>query len=283
MTAAVLIVVLSGMLHAYWNYLAKRSLHKHAFLWHAQWIAVAAFAPLAVGELALKGLAAGAWPYLLWSMALHGLYIRLLASAYTFGDLSRVYPILRGTAPLVVPIVGVLLLGESMSATGWFGIASIVAGIAVTSVSGKRAADAASDSKTVFVALMIGIVISAYVVMDKLAVDHGVPPITLNLFSNAANGVALCNSALHSGAWRREWSLNRRSLIAAGIAASGGYLLFLFALQMLPVAKLAPMREIGTVFGTVLGIALLKEAAGARRIAASIAITFGIFLLALSQ
>lgn len=285
MAAASLLVVLSGVLHAYWNYLAKRSLNKHAFLWHAQWVAAAVFAPFAVWEALHSGWTAEAIPCLLGSMALHGVYAALLACTYTIGDLSRVYPIIRGTAPLVVPIIGVTALGERLSALGWSGVALIVGGI--VSMSDLRRTPGASagpsQHQAVWLALLIGIIVSGYIVLDKIALSRGVPPLTLNTLSNLGNALALTGAAIRSQAWRTEWRVNRLHLLLAGTTASGGYTLFLLAVPLLPIAQLAPLREIGTVFGTAFGIFLLHEPAGKRRLAASGIITAGIVMLTVSH
>jgi drug/metabolite transporter (DMT)-like permease len=80
---------------------------------------------------------------------------------------------------------------------------------------------------------------------------------------------------------RAEWKLNRRNILLVGIFAPGGYLLFLFALSLAPVSHMAPMREIGTVFGSIFGIRLLRESGGVRRIVGGILITAGVISLGL--
>ena len=85
---------------------------------------------------------------------------------------------------------------------------------------------------------------------------------------------------MRSSAIRKEWRINWRMIILGGTLAPGGYILFLQALELMPVSQLAPMREIGTVFGTIWGIFLLKEPQGKSRILASIVITAGIIILA---
>ncbi|WP_052153867.1 EamA family transporter [Thermoactinomyces daqus] len=78
---------------------------------------------------------------------------------------------------------------------------------------------------------------------------------------------------------KKEWVFNRKTILLGGILAPGGYLLFLFALSLAEVAQLAPMREIGTVFGTVLGILVLRERHGLRWMAGSAMITLGVIML----
>ncbi|KYP80799.1 hypothetical protein AYJ22_09665 [Ferroacidibacillus organovorans] len=104
---------------------------------------------------------------------------------------------------------------------------------------------------------------------------------TLNDASNLGNLIALSWLATQSGAIQAEWKANWKTILVGGVISPGGYLLFLLALHLAPVAQLAPMREIGTVFGTILGIVVLKEAQGRRRITAAGLITVGVILLGL--
>jgi len=198
----------------------------------------------------------------------------LLAKTYSLGDLSQAYPIMRGISPLLVPLLAVLLLNEHLLPIGWLGIACIVMGIVLVGGIKKKA-----FNKTMLYAIGVGILITGYTLVDKLALKY-VSPFTLNEFTNIGNFLVLTWIALHSGAIRREWKLNWRTIILGGILAPGGYILFLKALELMPVSQLAPIREIGTVFGTLFGVFLLKEPQGTSRIIASIIITFGIILLA---
>lgn len=103
--------------------------------------------------------------------------------------------------------------------------------------------------------------ITIYTTFDKITLQY-IPAVTLNDASNLGNLIALSWMAVRSGAISAEWKTNWKTIILGGIISPGGYLLFLLALHVLPLAQLAPMREIGTVFGTILGIVVLKEAQG---------------------
>lgn len=278
---ALLMVVGSGALHATWNLFTKQSGNKIAFLWWAQAVAVAAFLPLALMEAYTLEWSGSAVMWLAASMALHGIYVVLLALAYEAGDLSLVYPLMRGTGPLVVPIVGTMLLGERLMADDWAGVALIVIGIVML---GERPRDQEGlpvTGKAPALAASVGLMVAVYTIADKLAMDHGnIPPIMLNAAGNAGNWLFLAWFALRRKEPPiRKWSANKLKIIIAGIIASGGYTLFLFAITLAPVSQLAPMREVGTVFGTLFGIFLLKEPQGTRRLTASSIITAGIVLL----
>jgi uncharacterized membrane protein len=211
-------------------------------------------------------------------MLSHGLYVILLARAYMVGDLSQVYPIMRGTSPLLVPMFGLFLLNEYLKIIGWIGIALIVIGIILIG-DFRSIRNWKNSNKAIIYAFLVGCMITTYTIIDKLTLKY-VPPITLNEATNFGNMIALSFFVYKSGGIRKEWKVNWRTILLGGILAPGGYILFLKALELEPVSQLAPMREIGTVFGTLFGILLLKESEGKGRIIASVLITLGIILLA---
>jgi len=275
---AVVLVLGSGFLHSLWNLYTKKSIDKNVFLWYCQLVAIVLFLPWTILEWDGSRLSGEGLVIVLVSMALHGLYVVLLAAAYSAGDLSQVYPIMRGTSPLLVPVLGVTLYGESLSAAGWAGIGLIVVGIALlSSVKPGREASARAPAswKAPLLALAVGVCIAGYIAVDKAALEY-VPAVVLNEATNIGNLLALSWAALRSGKMREELRANGKVILLGGVIAPGGYLLFLFALSIAPVAQLAPMREIGTVFGTILGVLILREQQGARRILTSLLITLGV-------
>lgn len=277
MGVAISLVLGSGFLHAVWNLYTKRSVHKQVFLWFCQLVALIVFLPWTVMEWNNMPWTSTGIMVILFSMFLHGLYILLLAATYSIGDLSQVYPIMRGTSPLLVPMLGVLLLGERLTYVGWFGVIAIVSGIVW--LSGLRfRRHMLTSSPAPVLALAVGCCIASYIVVDKIALQY-VSAVVLNEFSNLGNVLALSWATFRSGAMIHEVRANWKIMLLGGVIAPGGYLLFLYALSLAPVAQLAPMREIGTVFGTLMGIFILREQQGARRIAASLLITGGIITL----
>lgn len=277
---AIFLVVMSGLLHAVWNLFAKQSRNKVVFLWSFQWVAVFAFLPWAVIAMEHHNIPTEGWLFLAITAALHGGYVMLLSRTYTAGDLSQVYSLMRGVSPLFVPILGVSILGERLTTLGWLGVAGVVAGIWILGnwQFGGYSAGQTLAPHAVGLALAVGLSITAYTAFDKVTLQY-IPAVTLNDASNLGNLMALSWWAIRSRAVRVEWRINWRTIILGGLISPGGYLLFLFALRMAPVAQLAPMREIGTVFGTILGIVVLKETQGRRRITAAGLITAGVMLL----
>lgn len=274
---AILLVLSSGFLHSVWNLYTKRSINKKVFLWFCQLVAIFIFLPWTIIEWENAQLtSSGVW-IIVASMFLHGLYIILLAATYSIGDLSQVYPIMRGTSPLLVPLLGVTLLNEKLSALGWIGVISIVVGIALLSnIKTKR--NESSSLKAPLMALSVGICIASYIVIDKIALNY-VSAVVLNEATNVGNLLALSWATFNSKGIQKELHANWKIMLLGGIIAPAGYLLFLFALSLAPVAQLAPMREIGTVFGAVMGIFILREKQVARRLFTSILITLGVIIL----
>lgn len=277
---AIILVIISGLLHAVWNLFAKQSLNKVVFLWSFQWVAVFVFLPWALAAVWHHHIPVRGWAFFTVTAALHGAYVILLSRTYSAGDLSQVYPLMRGLSPMLVPILGILILGERLPGISWLGVGGVVIGI---SVLGDWRFSRRTDRRhlvpqATWLALAVGLLITAYTTFDKITI-HYVPAVALNDGSNLANVVALSWWAIRSGAIKAEWTLNWKTIVLGGIISPGGYLLFLLALRMAPVAQLAPMREIGTVFGTILGIVVLKETQGRRRMAAAGLITAGVILL----
>ncbi|MCL6625702.1 MAG: DMT family transporter [Alicyclobacillus shizuokensis] len=283
MAVAIFFVVTSGLLHAVWNLFAKQSLNKVVFLWSLQWVAVVVYLPWAVRAIWHHAVPWKGWLFLGITSALHGLYVILLSQTYHIGDLSQVYPLMRGISPLLVPLIGVFVLGERLSGMGWLGVGCVVGGMWMLGqwrVAGRTNGSRLAKQAT-WVALAVGCCITMYTTFDKVTL-HYIPAVTLNDASNLGNLIALSWMAIKSGAVTTEWKANWRTILLGGIMSPGGYLLFLVALRILPLAQLAPMREIGIVFGTVLGILVLKEAQGRRRILAAGVITLGVILLGIS-
>jgi drug/metabolite transporter (DMT)-like permease len=276
---AIILVIFSGLIHSIWNLLTKKSINKNVFLWFCQWAAIIIFLPLFLIEIrTIDSVPLAGWLLVAVSMFLHGLYILLLAKTYTIGDLSQVYPIMRGISPLLVPVIGVFVLNENLKFQGWIGVVCIVAGILLVG-DFKSKGRWNLYNRSILLAFMVGVMITSYTVVDKVTL-HYIPAITLNEASNIGNLLALTYLTVKSKAIRHEWRINWKTIIIGGFLAPGGYILFLKGLEIMPVSQLAPMREIGTVFGTLMGIFILQESQARNRIIASIIITVGVILLA---
>ena len=281
MLLPILLVIASGMAHAVWSLFTKKSLNKSVFLWSIMMVCTVLLLPTLIMELWQTPLSWGAYALLALSVILQAVYSWLLSRTYELGDLSQIYPIMRGTSTLLVPIIGVLFLKESLSVWGWIGIILMLTGFTVLSGIGSRRKqpDASPHSlKPVLMALCVGLCTTSYVFVDKLNLQH-ISPLALLEITNIGFVAGLTPQVIRSKALRKEWQVNRPTLLLGAILNPGSYLLFLFAMQQAPMAHIGPLRETGTVFATILGILILKEQQGMKRIACSILVTFGILLI----
>ncbi|KAI7259584.1 hypothetical protein KC345_g10269 [Hortaea werneckii] len=188
---------------------------------------------------------------------------------------------MRGTSTLLIPLIGVLFLGESLSVYGWIGICCMLGGFAVLSglFSRKNSPSSRNPGYTpMLMALLVGLCTTCYVFVDKLNLRH-ISPLALLEVTNIGFVAGLTPAVLSARKLREEWQSNKSTILLGSLLNPGSYLLFLFALQQAPLAHISPLREVGTIFATFLGILLLKEQQGLRRIVCSVVVFCGILLI----
>ncbi len=277
MTTAIIITLFSGFFHALWNVCTKKSLNKIAFLFSVQMLSFIAFAPIFIPKLLQINFISLAGFLFILSMLSHGIYFIFLARLYTIGDLSQVYPIIRGSSLLIIPLFGVLFLREDLSLIGWLGIALIISGIlCISEIRLSRL-----NHKILLLSLGVGLTIAAYIVVDKLAAKY-IDAVSLNQIGTLGNIIALLPFILKNRGenLKREWQFNHKAIVIGAVLAPLSYILFLYAISAAPIAVLVPIREFGTVFGALIGVLFLKEVNGKNRVLSSIIITCGMLLLA---
>jgi drug/metabolite transporter (DMT)-like permease len=284
---ALALVLLAAVAHATWNLLARRADEKLAFLWCSTLVSSVLLLPVGAWLL-LTGpsIPAAGWVVVALSALLEALYYWTLAQAYRYGDLSLVYPIARGTAPILVPVLAVLFLGERLSALAAGGILLIVIGAAAIHTrrlawpSAGAIADVASQLGTRY-AVLTGLVIATYTALDKYGVTL-VTPLLYGYLLFVGLTVALVPLLLRQ---RRvvatEWKLRRGSIVVVGLLAPASYGLVLLALTLAPVSYVAAAREISAVLAALLGAVVLHEGYGRQRLLGSTAIAAGLMLLVL--
>jgi len=276
---ALLLVLSSGLTHALWNLFTKRSIHKSVFLWCIHSVTLIILMPYFLIEMSQLTLSPKVYGFILLSMTIQGGYILLLSKAYTHGDMSQVYPFMRGLGAMLTSLCSLVIFHEQISTAGVIGLSVIV--FSLFALSGIRAGSRHNvNVKALGYACLVGLCISGYTLTDKAILDAGVSPVLLIQLSNISYFVALIIPVLRSGQLQREWSVNWRTILLGSVLAPGSYLLFLFAMRLTPLAHIAPIREISTVFGTIFGILVLREQQGSRRIVTSALITSGIITIA---
>lgn len=281
-------LLFSAGLHAIWNMLAKRGRDNQAFLVNAVIVSTALLAPLAL--LRWAPIPAAAWPVIVLSAALEATYYLLLGRAYRGGDLSMVYPISRGSSPLFVTLIAVLVLGERIAPIGAIGIALTVLGIYVLHLkSFTRGAlleplRALRDSRVSQIALLTGLTIAGYSAVDKVGVGM-VDPVQYIFIVFALSLVMLAPfmAGRKRAAMAAEWRANWKSLLAVGAMIGGGYLLILIILSTNKVSYATSVRGASVVFGALLGMLVLKEGMSDKKLLGSLVIFAGIICIGLAQ
>jgi drug/metabolite transporter (DMT)-like permease len=288
-TAALALVLSSAVMHASWNFLVKRSRDKVLFFWAMAMVGLTGLAIPGVIFAVFDGFTPAMLGLACVSVCLHASYAVTLTASYRHGDLSSVYPISRGMGPALVPLLAVLLLGESVSAVAVVGIVLVVLGIYAIHIDQRFLRDFSHPLKMLAqpgtrLAFLTGLIIAGYTISDKTALNHDLNPVTLSLFDVTGNVLGLLPAVIAATfvELRREWSLDRTRIVGAGILAPAGYLLVLIALTTTRVSYIAPSREVGIVVGTAMGVLLLHEGFGLSRIWGSTLVVAGVVTIALA-
>ena len=286
------LVAVSALLHAAWNVRLKIADDPLRTATIGLLIGTLIIVPVGVGAwlasgsppLSPQGLALG-----IASGVVEAAYFILLAEAYRRGDLSVVYPLARGTAPLLLVAVGVLVLGERLGPAGWIGVACLFVGF-LTLQRPWQALRARPDGRradgAIAFAVATGVMIARYTSLDRVGTRLIAPfPYAAILW---VSGAFLLVLWVHFVAGGRLWGggpeQNRRAVVG-GVLTLIAYLLILIALSVAPLTAVAPLRESATVVVATWGAVRLGEAASrgdaTHRIAASAVIVLGALLLAL--
>ena len=270
------LVLGAALLHASWNAIIKSS--RDVMLDTA--LVAAGAGVLSLPLIAAVPLPASAsWPFLATSIGIHVGYFATLARAYRIGDLGHAYPLMRGTAPLLVALFGVALLDEHPGATTWLGIVLISAGILSIGLlqQGRAQRDATRW------ALMNAAIIASYTLVDGAGVrlsgtpaGYGAWMFWLQGLPFVALVIALRRRAALDYA-RRNWQHG----LAGGLCVVSAYGIVLWAMTQAPVAAVAALRETSVIFAALLGSLFLKERFGWRRAIGACAVALGVMALRL--
>jgi len=285
MTAFALSLILcAAVVHATWNYLLKRSGGGTIFVWWFATLSAIIYAPftLAVVWWSKPDLGGTAFALMLASAVLHTAYYMLLDRGYRSGDLSLVYPLARGSGPLITVLCAVLLLQEQPSPTAVAGALLIGCGAVMLTGNLGRLKESGSLPAVGF-ALLTGCMIAGYTLVDKVAVAAClVPPILQDWAANLGRVLLMTPMALRSREQLKPtWQRAKKDIIAVAILCPLSYILVLTAMVFTPVSYVAPAREISILVAAVMGTQLLAEGDAARRLTAAAAMVAGIICLAL--
>lgn len=299
-TTALSIVLLAGLLHALWNILAKKAGGDARFACFTAFIAMVVWAPVGlwVGWDTVPSWSAWEWGFVFASGVLHVLYFVVLLRGYRQADLTVVYPLARGTGPLLSSLFALVWLGESISHTGALGIAGVVVGVFLIAGGPKLMKDWLSPDtdhespravRTLRRAglrygMLTGVFIACYTVVDGYAVKVLLmSPILLHYLENLVRFLLLTPVVLRDRPaawllWRQQW----KYALIVGTLTPISYVLVLYAMQVAPLSLVAPAREVSMLFAALIGGHLLGEGDRWLRLLGALLIASGVMFLGLA-
>lgn len=290
------LVAVSAVLHVAWNVRLKSAGDPLQVATVGMLAATLGIVPIGVvawlsagsPALPLEGIALG-----IVSGTVNAGYFILLSAAYRRGDLSVVYPIARGTAPLLAVAIGVIVIGERLGLAGSLGVVALIAGFLVLqrpwrALSARRRGTGGGLDPAIGFALATGVSIATYTALDRIGTRLIDPlPFAAILWVTASSVLVLWLRVVRraGGSLLVGGKAQIRSAAVGGWLTLGAYVLILFALSVAPLSGVAPLRESATVFAAAWGSVRMGEAAtgreSARRIGASVLIVAGALALAL--
>ncbi|HLK29345.1 MAG TPA: DMT family transporter [Puia sp.] len=280
------LVLTAAVLHASWNLLAKKTKGKAPFIWLQYVVSNILYLPF-LFFLTKQNNSIYSLPLLYFSVSsavLHLGYFMVLQKGYRSADLSVVYPLARGSAPLVSFIAAILFLHEQLRLSAVIGLLLIIAGVLIiTGLSFKKE----NNSKImtgISYGVLTGLFIALYSFNDALAVKkYAISPLVLTLATNFCSTVFLMPFVLpQKGELKREIKEHTWSIIAIAFLSPAAYILVLEALRYAPLSVVAPARETSILLGVFMGSRVFNEEDGKRRLIASLLILGGIVALSLS-
>jgi drug/metabolite transporter (DMT)-like permease len=282
MDALVFIAVLAAAAcHAGWNALLKLKLEP---------VVATALVACASGAVAVPAvLWAGvpnmaAWPYLCGSTLVHIAYYLALAEAYRGADLGQVYPIARGSAPLMTATISTLWLHEPIGLYGWLGVTALAAGILLLALKGARASHKV-NARSVGFALLTSLTITTYTLIDGLGARVSAAPLAYTAWLFLLSGGAMAAYGVKLIGPRRllpELAANWPVAVGGATLSTAAYAIAIWAMTIAPIAVVAALRETSVLFAALLSTLLLREPLIAARIAAALLVLAGAAMLRLA-
>lgn len=289
-SSALALVLAAALLHALWNFAAKKAGGNHHFALASALTVSVIWLPVVwmVGWDVVAGFDSTTWGVLMATAVLHLLYFNALLTGYRLADLTVVYPVARGSAPAMSAIAAVFLLGEHLGLRASLGLLAVVLGIVLIAAGPglwrPREGEAHHRRKLGLLwGGITGVLIAGYTVVDGYAIKVLlISPLLLDYFSNL-----LRVPFMLPGLWRdpqgfatalsQQW----RYVLLVAVCSPLAYILVLYAMQLAPLSRVAPAREVSMLFAALLGGQLLKEGERGWRLAGAACIAGGVIGLSL--
>ena len=275
---AIILILSAAVMHAVWNAFVKMDGDRLMTM-----AVVISTTGLLAPLLLLTGPppALESWPYIVLSVLLNNAYFLFLIEAYRFGDLSQVYPIARGSAPLLVTVGAALFANEQLSITGLAGVFIISAGtISLVWGSGLRMS---AEKRSIIFALLTGLMIASYTIIDGIGVRLSGNPASYIGWLFILSPLPIASIAILRRRGdaivyiRNNWKL---AVLGGGLNL-GSYGLSIWALNLAAMAHVSAMRETSVIIAALIGTQLLGESFGKRRILAAMTVAIGVVLITL--
>ncbi len=285
-TAALGLILVAAFTHATWNYAAKRSGGGLPFVYLCGLISLGFYAPVVTGYWLWRDpvLPAGTGLVILGSGLIKTCYALLLQRGYRHGDFSLVYPLARGTGPLLSTLVAIAIFSERPTPLALVGgLVIVVSVFYLTGGASLLHADRAHLRQGLLYGFTCGCCIAGYTVWDQRAMSQlHLPPVIYDCGTQVVTCVVLAPFAWsRRSELVRDWHAHRGKAATVALLGPAGYLLILTAMSFTPISYVAPAREISILIGTFFGARFLKEAEAKRRLVAAGGMVLGVIALAL--
>jgi drug/metabolite transporter (DMT)-like permease len=281
--AAIGLVLAAALAHAAWNFSAKRASTGGAlFVWMYQAASAVICLPVAAVALMLTD-ATPQWSWLLAagvSAVLHVAYGLVLQQGYAVGDMSVVYPVARGSGPLLSVVAAVAFLGERPGALALVGAACVVAGVLVVGLGQKKV----QLGQSLFWGALTGLMIAAYTLWDAHSVNgFAVPPLIYFSTGAVIQCLILAPHAVRSPSKVAAlWREHRVDVLVIAVLSPAAYICVLYAMRIAPVSMVAPARELSIVFGSLIAWRWLSEPDPVRRLTGAAIVLAGVVAIAMA-
>jgi drug/metabolite transporter (DMT)-like permease len=274
---AFVIVLCAAFLPAFWNALNKASGDRAVSLGMVA-MSQTNFGAVVVNQVPVPP--REALPFIAASTVIHWGYYYLIFHAYRLGDLSLVYPIARGIAPMLVTVGALLTIGERLPPLGWAGVVAISAGVLMLS---WRSVRAGLGSPSILLALATGVNIASYSVVDGIGVRTAGHTLSYVAWLYLLEGVVaiylVASRPLDFAGLRlRTWALG----LFGGLCSALAYGLAIYATTLAPIGLVSALRETSVIFAAAIGIIWLHERPWRPRLAAAAVVAAGIVLIAIA-
>lgn len=269
-------MLIGAALHAGWNATLKVRLEPFV----AMTLINVTCAIFALPLLIWTGMPAReSWPWAAASITIHCFYFLTLTEAYRRADMSVVYPIARGSAPMLTALVAIIWLKEPIGLAGACGIALLGTGIIVMTL--RPRGGQPIDPMGLFYAGLTAVIISAYTVSDGTGARASGDPIAYSALLFVLNGIVPVALAVAIKGWRPFLEVRHHLVLglAGGLMSFGSYTIAIWAMALAPIALVAAVRETSVLFAAAIAVIFLKEPLRINRLIAAALIVSGLILI----